>query len=274
MRFQASNYQPAQNFSQDFMPRPKFEEQWRQRFIQRGTVCQDDADIAGWTRSGLEARLRNFQRLWPGDAPGALWLDVGCGAGSYTRYLAGQGVSPIGMDYSLPSVQKARERSPAAMTWAVGDVTQLAIRPASLDGVLCFGVMQALSRPEQAVRELVHATRPGGQVWIDALNRDCLTTRIRCLVARLTGRSPGLRYDRVGDLAAWLEREGATGIQVHWIPILPGRLQRYQSLLERPWMRRLIRAVPGLGSLLSHAILVSAKRSPHPQPFSPEGRRG
>ncbi|MBK1672763.1 hypothetical protein CKO35_05500 [Ectothiorhodospira shaposhnikovii] len=241
------------------MPRPKFEEQWRQRFIQRGTVCQDDADIAGWTRSGLEARLRNFQRLWPGDVPGALWLDVGCGAGSYTRYLAEQGVTPIGMDYSLPSVQKARERSSAAMTWAVGDVTQLAIRPASLDGVLCFGVMQALSRPEQAVAEMVGSVRDGGEVWVDALNRDCLFTRIKRVVARLRRRPLGLRYDTPGELSSWMRRHGAREVEIHWIPILPARLQRLQPWVESGSFRALLSRVPVLGSLLSHAVLIRAR---------------
>ena len=90
------------------MPRSTFEEIWRKRFTERGRVYDDDAAIAGWTESGLEVRLRHFQRVWRGDTAGARWLDVGCGAGSYTRYLASQGVAPVGVDYSLPSLQKAR----------------------------------------------------------------------------------------------------------------------------------------------------------------------
>ncbi|MCG5497552.1 class I SAM-dependent methyltransferase [Ectothiorhodospira variabilis] len=243
------------------MTRPGFEEQWRRRFVERGQRFQDDAGIAGWSTSGLETRLRNFQRVWQGDVPDALWVDAGCGAGSYTRYLAERGVCAIGLDYSLPSVQKARARSHASIPWAVGDATQLPIQPGSLDGVMCFGVLQALSRPEDAVRELTATVRPGGQIWVDALNRDCLSTRARRFVSRLLRRPLNLRYDRHRQLVDWLHQHGGVDVKVHWVPILPGRLQRFQPWVEHDYLRRLLARVPAMGALLSHAILLSARKA-------------
>ncbi|MCG5494762.1 class I SAM-dependent methyltransferase [Ectothiorhodospira variabilis] len=243
--------------------RSQFEEVWRRRFTERGRLFDDDAGIAGWTDTGLETRLRHFQRVWPGDEPGARWLDVGCGAGSYTRYLAEQGVAPLGADYSLPSVQKARLRSEAAIEWMVADATRLPLKPGTMDGVMCFGVMQALSGPEQAVTELVAATRPGGQVWIDALNRGCLTTLIKRLLARLRRRPLNLRYDDPQALAALLEQVGAEQVRVYWIPILPGRLSRFQPWVESGVVHGLLQRLPWLGALLSHAFLVSARKGEH-----------
>ncbi|TDY03752.1 class I SAM-dependent methyltransferase [Thiohalophilus thiocyanatoxydans] len=245
------------------MPRPTFEEIWRKRFTERGRVYDDDAAIAGWTESGLEVRLRHFQRVWPGDTAGARWLDVGCGAGSYTRYLASQGVAPLGVDYSLPSLQKARSRSDASIPWLVGDATQLPLRPASVDGVMCFGVMQALSGPDRAVHELLALTRPGGQIWIDALNRHALTTVLNRLRARLRRRPLGLRYDSPAQLIRLLRAAGATEIRLYWVPILPGSLRRFQPWLESRPVRGLLAHLPWLASPLSHAFLIAARKADH-----------
>jgi SAM-dependent methyltransferase len=250
--------------AENSMPRSTFEELWRRRFTERGRVFDDDAGIAGWTQSGLGARLRHFKRVWPGDGPGAAWLDAGCGAGSYTRFLADSGVSPVGLDYSLPSVQKARVRSDGGIAWLVGDATQLPVRPGSMDGIMCFGVMQALSGPDMAVRELMAATRPGGQVWIDALNRNALSTVIKRVYARIRRRSLGLRYDTPDRLTQLLLDHGATKVRLYWIPILPGFLQRFQPLLEARTMQRLLTRNPWLASPLSHAFLVSARKGSPP----------
>jgi SAM-dependent methyltransferase len=243
------------------MPRPTFEELWRRRFTERGRIFDDDAGIAGWTESGLGARLRHFQAVWPGDAPGATWLDAGCGAGSYTRYLADRGVYPIGLDYSLPSVQKARIRSDGSIAWLVGDVTRLPVVPGSLHGVMCFGVMQALAGPDKAVTELLAAARPGGQVWIDALNRNALSTLVKRLIAWLRGRPLGLRYDDPRHLREMLLAAGASEARIYWIPILPGSMQRLQPWIESRGLRRLFGRLPWLASPLSHAFLVSARKA-------------
>ncbi|MFP4280548.1 MAG: class I SAM-dependent methyltransferase [Halochromatium sp.] len=242
------------------MARSGFEERWRQRFVQRGRQFDDDAGIAGWTTSGLDTRLRHFQRVWPGDVPGARWLDAGCGAGSYTRYLASRAIDTLGLDYSLPSVQKARARSAKTIRWLVGDATKLPIRPGSMDGVMCLGVLQALSAPESVLTELLAATRPGGQVWVDALNRRSLATLIKRLRARLGGPPLNLRYDDPEQLRQRLLAQGAESVRIYWVPILPGRLQRLQPWIESRPMRWLLRRLPWLASPLSHAFLVAARK--------------
>jgi len=74
-------------------------------------MLDDDAGIAGWTTSGLATRFRAFQRAWQRPPRPGMWLDIGCGAGTYTRFLVDEGLDVVGVDYSLPSLQKARERS-------------------------------------------------------------------------------------------------------------------------------------------------------------------
>ena len=238
------------------MTRPPFEEHWRQRFTLRGKALDDDAGIAGWTRSGLETRLRHFKRLWPGAEPGSRWADIGCGAGSYSRYLADQGLRVIGIDYSHPSVVKARTRSPAVHEWIVGDATRLPLAPGSVDGILCFGVLQALAGSEAALTQMATALKPGGVLWVDALNSQCAPHRLRTLLKRPSN----LRYETAAALSRKLVALGLEPPEVHWVPIAPGRLQRLQPLLELAPLRAAMRALPPLGAVLSHSVLLTARK--------------
>jgi SAM-dependent methyltransferase len=235
-----------------------FEARWRRRFQDFAARFEDDAGIAGWSPTGLAARLRHFGHWWGGAPPGTLWLDAGCGAGTYTRFLAGQGLTVLGMDYSLPTLVKAKARGGGL--WAAGEVARLPVRPGSLDGVLCFGVIQALSESGPAVGELAAALRPGGQVWIDALNAWCLPHLGERLMRRLRKRPPHVRYESPRVLAKLLRRNGLEHVRLYWLPILPARWQRLQWLAETEPARWLFRAAPLLGALLSHSFVLSAER--------------
>ncbi|MFN3983846.1 MAG: class I SAM-dependent methyltransferase [Rhodocyclaceae bacterium] len=239
------------------MSRPAFEEHWRRKFTQRGLALDGDAGIAGWSESGLETRFRAFRRLWRAPQNGhGTWIDVGCGAGTYSRFLAGHGLRVVGVDYSQPSVVKARARSDAVAAWIVGDATRLPLAPACADGLLCFGVLQALSGPDKVLAELAAALKPGGSLWVDALNAHCLPHRIK----QWLRRPMNLRYDTAPALVGRL-RELGLDATLHWVPILPARLQRLQPLIESRPARALLSALPFLGALLSHSILIVATRS-------------
>ncbi|MCU0242863.1 MAG: class I SAM-dependent methyltransferase, partial [Vicinamibacteria bacterium] len=149
----------------------RFEADWRHRFEEFAEEREDDAGIAGWSRAGLDARVRQFLQAWSAPREGSLWLDAGCGAGTYTRLLRGRGVASVGTDYSFPTLRKAVQRESRQAAYAAADVRHLPFPDSTFDGALCFGVMQALSRSDEAVRALAGVVRPGGEVWVDALNR-------------------------------------------------------------------------------------------------------
>ena len=242
---------------------PDFECQWRRRFAERGSRLDDDAGIAGWTPSGLRTRVRQFRLHWEAeeDRPAGYWLDVGCGSGVYSRLLQRAGHRVAGLDYSVPSLGKAGQRSPAGIAWVAADARRLPVRDGVVDGALCFGVMQALAGPEAALAELRRVVRPGGEVWVDALNARCGPTAIAEWRRRWAGRPPHLRYDTPSAFRAAARRAGLEPVAWHWMPILPSRLQRFQGLLESPACRWLLQAVPPLGALLSHSFILRARRS-------------
>jgi len=246
--------------------RPGFEARWRRRFEDYGDSHDDDAGIAGWSDSGLQARVRNFLTSWrPAASPG-VWLDAGCGAGTYARAMAKAGQRVVGLDYSEPSLRKARSRSDGpALGWVAGDTTQLPFRSGSFDGAICFGVLQALSEPDRAIAELARVVRPGGQVWVDALNAHCLPTLAKRLVERARGRERHLRYDAPRSLKRAFQRNGLGDVRTLWVPILPARAQTFQPLFESGAMRALLKLMPWLGSALSHACVVTGERRQEPK---------
>ena len=194
---------------------PDFEATWRRRFEEFARECDSDAGIAGWSEAGLQARLRGFLRSWQPDAPGAVWLDAGCGAGTYARAMASAGQQVVGLDYSLPSLLKAKRRSPnGSILWLAANVTRLPLAPGSCDGAICLGVLQALSDPERAIYEFARVVRPGGQVRVDTLNAHCLPNALKRLIGKVRGREDRLRFDSPRRLKQLFRRSGFEGIRV------------------------------------------------------------
>jgi SAM-dependent methyltransferase len=244
---------------------PDFERSWRRRFEKFAESHDDDAGIAGWSDSGLAARLRLFLKAW-GKTPEALagkgrWLDAGCGAGTYTRVLAADGRSVVAVDYSMPTVVKARQRGEAtsATQWLTGDVTKLPFASGSFDGAVCFGVMQALSSPHAALLELRRILAPGGMLWVDALNARCLPSAWAEARRRKEGRAAHLRYDIPSEFSAALAQSGFDSLRMHWAPIVPGRFRVVQRLVETRVFNATLHAVPPLAVRVSHSILLRAR---------------
>ena len=239
---------------------PDFEKRWRRRFEEFAGLRDDDAGIAGWSPSGLETRMRNFMRQWPGAPKGALWLDIGCGAGTYTRMLASEGLRVIGIDYSLPSLVKACKRTDdPAIDWFAADVNRLPVKAAAVDGVLCFGVLQAVADSGTALQSIARTLKPQGSLWVDILNAECVANVLEQRRLERAGKPIHLRYEHRENVLEALRRAGFSEVTLFWLPILPSRLARWQWLVETSLARSMWRMLPWVASRLSHSILVHAR---------------
>lgn len=241
--------------------RTQFEQQWHERFVEFATLREDDAGIAGWSSSGLETRFRFFRRLWRPAAAGARYIDVGCGAATYTRWLAEQGVRIVGLDYSHPTLIKARARTPADIPLCAGDAGRLPFQDETFDGALCFGLLQAVSDSAGVVRELARVLKPGGELWIDALNGAGVAARVEQARLRLRGKDMHLRYESRRRVARVLRDAGFIDLTPHWLPIVPSRIQPLQPLLESHGARYAMARIPWAGMLLSHSFIFHARRA-------------
>jgi SAM-dependent methyltransferase len=242
-----------------------FEAAWRERFEEFATDHDDDAGIAGWSETGLAARVRRFTGVWQvAERPGT-WLDVGCGAGTYLRWLREQGCAVVGVDYSQATLIKTATRMPG-VPLAAADVRALPFRAGQFDGAICFGVTQALSSSEMAIAQLAACVREGGELWIDALNRRCLVHAIGLLRRRAAGQPIHLRYEDPRELATLMRAQGMTDVAIVWMPIVPARWLRLQRLVESASARRLFAAWPWLAAFASHSFIVRGRKRAHSQP--------
>ena len=110
--------------------------------------------------------------LLPALVPGTSLLDVGCGPGSVTIDLAAR-VAPgvvVGVDRSEAVVEIARSAAADAgrtnTTFEVGDAYELPFDDDSFDVVHAHQVLQHLTDPIAALREMRRVAKPGGLVAV------------------------------------------------------------------------------------------------------------
>lgn len=114
--------------------------------------------------------------LLPQLSSGASLLDVGCGPGTITMDLA-EWVAPgsvVGIDRSPEVIERARDAAEARalsnLTFEVGDVYDLEFEDGSFDVVYAHQVLQHLSDPTRALREMGRVLRDGG--WLAVRDAD------------------------------------------------------------------------------------------------------
>lgn len=237
-----------------------FEARWRRQFNEFARENETDASIAGWSEAGLDTRVRAFLRHWKPRNAGERWLDLGCGAGTYTRLLAEQELDITGADYSSVSLQKARARSQRPKAWVSADARQLPFRDSSFDGIICFGVSQTLSQTAELAAEAARVLKPGGEFWLDALNSACIANTVSMIARRIRGLPAHLRYDRALCVQHALRESGFQTLGIYWLTLAPSRWPMLQRAFDSRLGLTLHRRTPRLASVLSHSFIVHARR--------------
>lgn len=165
-------------------------------------------------RAAGSAFARRLDESIPGDAT---VLELGCGTGQLSLFLAGADRTIVGADLSRPSLELARE---AARRYGLPNVhfveTDLrapGLRRDAFDVVICSGVLHHTSDPRASFACLARLVGPGGVLVVGLYNSYArLPLRLRRAVARLT------RY-------RWIP----------WDPVL--RERRAQPARREAWLR-------------------------------------
>jgi SAM-dependent methyltransferase len=127
--------------------------------------------FALWLMLGRTAqRFAGF--LLPYLQPGMRLLDCGCGPGGITLGLA-DAVAPgevVGIDlwpsYVETATSTAAERGVTNVSYRLGDVYELDFPDASFDAVFSANVLEHLSDPLKALKEMRRVLRPGGVIGV------------------------------------------------------------------------------------------------------------
>lgn len=119
-----------------------------------------------------------LHRYSPDGRSGIRALDLGCGSGANTWFLAREGFATIATDFSPNAVETTEERLRAdglEATLRVEPATRIDEADNSMDLVICIGVLDAIG-PASAAQALAETSRilsPGGRaLFIAASNRD------------------------------------------------------------------------------------------------------
>jgi ubiquinone/menaquinone biosynthesis C-methylase UbiE len=93
--------------------------------------------------------------------PGARVADLGCGSGVFTNLLHRRGYDAVGIDLSPKLITLAQVKYPQ-VAFFEGDVENLQLPNASLDGILLSGLLHHLPDPARCAAEVFRVLKPGG----------------------------------------------------------------------------------------------------------------
>jgi ubiquinone/menaquinone biosynthesis C-methylase UbiE len=97
--------------------------------------------------------------------PPSTVLDVACGTGRYSVYMAERGHQIVGVDLSEAMLAKARKKLPQA-DFRQGDMEDLPVADSSVDTVICALSLVHLPNIGKAVSEMARVLRPGGRLVV------------------------------------------------------------------------------------------------------------
>jgi SAM-dependent methyltransferase len=121
-------------------------------------------------------------------------LDVGCGTGHFTAWLARRGLRPVGLDRA-PAMLTAARRVHPALPLLLADAERLPLRDRAVDLVVFVATLEFLDDPRRALAEAKRVARHG--VVAVALNRWSLGALSR----RIGPASRGALLSRARDLS-------------------------------------------------------------------------
>lgn len=125
--------------------------------------------------------------------PGAVLVDLGCGAGLLAPHLAGKGYRHVGVDLSQESLRQAREHGVHPL---LGDVLAVPLRDECADVVVAGEILEHVRDMPAALAQACRLLRPGGLLVIDTL---AATRLCRCVAIDVAERIPGLVPPGVHD---------------------------------------------------------------------------
>lgn len=165
----------------------------------------DDLAAQWWEPRGGFAMLHwlavaRAAQVPPAGRPGAVLVDLGCGAGLLAPHVAGKGYRHVGIDLTASALRQARAHGVAV---AQGDVTRVPLADGCADVVAAGEILEHVTDLPAAVREACRLLRPGGLLVIDTI---AATALARVVAVTLAERLPGGPPPGIHDPALFVDR--------------------------------------------------------------------
>ena len=170
--------------------------------------------------------------------PPARILDLGCSDGELLLKLKRAGYDSVGVDIAESVVSRAREHSGCPVHQAAAEDLHV-LSESTFDCVVCMEVMEHVTSPYDAMKELARVLKPGGRLILSTPNVHSMM-RILYPLTRVDAESKN-RHINCFDLAQWLVLFRVTGFMYRTLhgwgdPIFP-RWKGIGRLLDRVFRR-------------------------------------
>jgi ubiquinone/menaquinone biosynthesis C-methylase UbiE len=234
------------------------EKYWRRKFQRYAQKYEKESEISGWSDHGLSRRVTTFERVLDSIhlTSDPLILDLGCGAGTYCRFLRKKGFRTIGLDYSFPMLKGAQKlQGDKRIQFLNGEAYNLPLSDHSVDVVVCIGVLQTLSDEKKAIREIHRILRPGGVCFLDGINALGLNELIKWKpVDHIRTYNPFV-------LRKYLEQNGFQRPKIIGTYMLPSCFRSLENYLESKRMFEKMDVLLFLFIFLARAFILVGRKS-------------
>lgn len=143
------------------------------------------------------------------------FLEVGCGNGVVTRYVAREyGYSVTGIDIDPAQIDQARKDTDGinSIRYYEAEATHLPCKDGEFDIVLSIGVLHHIENWLDALREVKRVLKHGGYfLYADIIYPERITS-----IDRSSSMSFGLVTIDINELNSFLEKFGFTTIHCQW----------------------------------------------------------
>jgi 2-polyprenyl-6-hydroxyphenyl methylase/3-demethylubiquinone-9 3-methyltransferase len=131
----------------------------------------DDLADQWWVPDGAFAALHwlaeaRARLVPPASRPGAVLVDLGCGAGLLAPHVAGKGYRHVGVDLSPTALPQAAAHGVLAVR---GDVLRVPLADEVADVVCAGEILEHVTDLPRAVAEAARILRPGGLLVLDTI---------------------------------------------------------------------------------------------------------
>lgn len=201
--------------------------------------ARDWADVMeGWSGWGVPVYRHILERVVVHRDTSI--LDVGCGAGRFSRIAADRGASVAGVDATEAFVEIVCERVPDG-DFRVGDMEDLPWPEDSFDVVTGFNSFFIAADMVNALREAARVARPGGTVAMTVFGRPerCQSTGVFSSLRHFTRATPS---GAVGEAASLgLHEEGTLEARATDAGLIPGEAGYFEFVEQYPDLETMAR---------------------------------
>lgn len=137
-------------------------------------------------------------------------LDLGCGTGQLTQQIAATGAEVIGIDYATSMIEQAQKNYPN-LKFTVADARNIEFSQA-FDAVFSNAVLHWIQQPEQVVKCIWQALKPGGRFVAEFGGKGNIQLIVEALSQAIEPSFQSIRnpwyFPSIGEYATLLEEQG------------------------------------------------------------------